>query len=145
MPESEFADIVARITKADPRFDRKAYEFVRLGLDHTVKDLRKKDGARAERARHVSGAELLGGLRTYALDQFGPMAKSILNSWGIASCRDFGSIVFNLIEYKVFSKTESDRLEDFDGLYDFDAAFVAPFLPARRTRGTSTAESVGSA
>jgi uncharacterized repeat protein (TIGR04138 family) len=145
MQDSEFADIVALISKDDSRFDKKAYEFVRLGLDHTVKDLRKRDPARAERARHVTGAELLTGLRAYALDQFGPMAKSILNSWGITCCRDFGIIVFNLIEYKVFSKTESDCLEDFDGLYDFDEAFVTPFLPARRTRGTSATGQVGQA
>ena len=145
MQDSEFADIVALISKDDSRFDRKAYEFVRLGLDHTVKDLRKRDAARVERARHVTGAELLNGLRAYALDQFGPMAKSILNSWGITCCRDFGVIVFNLIEYKVFSKTENDRLEDFDTLYDFEEAFVAPFLPARPARGSSTAGSVGPA
>ncbi len=145
MQDSEFADIVALISKDDSRFDRKAYEFVRLGLDHTVKDLRKRDAVRVERARHVTGAELLEGLRVYALDQFGPMAKSILNSWGITCCRDFGVIVFNLIEYKVFSKTESDRLEDFDTLYDFEEAFVAPFLPAGRTRGSSATGSVGPA
>jgi uncharacterized repeat protein (TIGR04138 family) len=145
MQDSEFSDIVALIRKDDARFDPKAYKFVSLGLEHTVKDLRKRDSARASSARHVTGVELLAGLRTYALDQFGPMTKSILNSWGITCCRDFGAIVFNLIEYKVFSKTESDRLEDFDALYDFDEAFVAPFLPAGRARGNSTTESVGSA
>ena len=145
MQDTEFSAIVALIRKDDVRYDAKAYDFVRLGLDHTVKDLRKRESGRTERARHVSGAELLNGLRAYALDQFGPMAKSILNSWVINCCRDFGAVVFNLIEYKVFSKTESDRLEDFDALYDFDDAFVAPFLPARRARGGSTTESVGSA
>ena len=145
MHDSEFADIVALICKEDARFDRKAYEFVRLGLDHTVKELRKRESARVEKARHVTGAELLAGLRSYALDQFGPMAKSILNSWGVNGCRDFGSIVFNLIEYKVFSKTENDRLEDFEGLYDFDEAFVAPFLPTRRARDGSKAGSAGQA
>jgi uncharacterized repeat protein (TIGR04138 family) len=84
--------------------------------------------------RHVTGAELLGGLRVYALDQFGPMAKSILNSWGIKTSRDFGAIVFNLIDHKVFSKTESDRIEDFEGVFDFDDAFVIPFLPVGRSR-----------
>jgi uncharacterized repeat protein (TIGR04138 family) len=145
MQDSEFAEIVALICKDDPRFHRKAYEFVRLGLDHTVKDLRKRDATRADRQRHVSGRELLEGLRGYALEQFGPMAKTVLNSWGVERCPDFGAIVFNLIEYKVFSKTESDRLEDFDALYKFEDAFVKPFLPASPPRGGSPTEALGSA
>ncbi len=136
MQNPDFSEIVALICKEDPRFDRKAYDFVRLGLDHTVKELKKKDAARAERSRHVSGPELLDGLRVYALDQFGPLAKTVLNTWGVQQCRDFGAIVFNLIEYNVFSKTENDRREDFADRFDFDEAFVKPFQPARRSRGT---------
>lgn len=146
MQDPQFSEVVALICKEDGRYDRKAYEFVRLGLDHTVKELRKKDTARSEGpARHVSGQELAQGLKGYALEQFGPMAKTVLNAWGVRECRDFGEIVFNLIDYKVFSKTDSDRREDFDGWYDFDEAFVRPFLPARRRNGTSTAGAVGTA
>ena len=144
MQDSEFTDIVALIHKDDARFDRKAYEFVRLGLDHTVKEIRKKESARVEKSRHVTGGELLHGLRVYALDQFGPMAKTILESWGVRRCRDFGDIVFNLIEYKVLSKTDSDRLEDFEGLYDFEEAFVIPFRPTK-PRDTSKTKAIGSA
>lgn len=145
MQNPDFSEVVSLICKEDPRFDRRAYDFVRLGLDHTVKELRKKDTARAERSRHVSGPELLEGLRAYALDQFGPLAKTVLNTWGIKRCRDFGDIVFNLIEYNVFSKTENDRREDFSDIFDFDEAFVKPFQPNRRPRGTSAAEAFGAA
>jgi uncharacterized repeat protein (TIGR04138 family) len=134
MQDSEFADTVVLICKEDNRFERQAYNFVRLGLDYTVKELRKRDSAGAGRMRHVSGQELLEGLRGYALEQFGPMAKTVFDSWGVRRCRDFGDIVFNLIEYNVFSKTEGDRREDFDGLYDFSDAFVGPFLPPSRKR-----------
>ena len=145
MQNPDFSEIVALICKEDTRFDRKAYDFVRLGLDHTVKELRKKDAARAERSRHVTGPELLDGLRVYALDQYGPLAKTVLNTWGIRRCRDFGDIVFNLIEYNVFSKTDNDRREDFSDIFDFDEAFVKPFQPVRRARGTSAAGAFGSA
>ena len=109
--------------------------------------MKKKDAARTERSRHVSGPELLQGLRIYALDQYGPLAKTVLESWGVSRCRDFGDIVFNLIEYNVFSKTESDRREDFSDIYTFDDAFVKPFQPSRRPRGTgsSTAGAFGAA
>ena len=145
MQNPDFSEIVTLICKEDTRFDRRAYDFVRLGLDHTVKELRKKDSARAEKSRHVTGPELLEGLKTYALDQFGPLAKTVLNTWGIRRCRDFGDIVFNLIEYNVFSKTENDRREDFSDLFEFDDAFVKPFQPAKRPRGASAAEAFGAA
>lgn len=147
MQDPEFSEVVALIRKEDPRFDRKAYDFVRHGLDHTVKELKKRDAARAAKATHVTGPELLDGLRIYALDQYGPLAKTVLNAWGVKRCPDFGDIVFNLIEYDVFSKTENDRREDFSDLYSFEDAFVKPFLP-KKPRGAgsspSTAESVGS-
>jgi uncharacterized repeat protein (TIGR04138 family) len=138
MQDLEFSEIVGLICKEDTRFDRKAYTFVRLALDHTVKELKRKNPERTGKSQHVSGAELLQGIRTYALDQYGPLTKTVLNKWGIVRCPDFGDIVFNLIEYNVFSKTENDRREDFADLYDFDEAFVKPFAPAhpRHTRGT---------
>jgi uncharacterized repeat protein (TIGR04138 family) len=145
MQNPDFSEIVTQICKEDSRFDRRAYDFVRLGLDHTVKELRKKDVGRAERSRHVSGPELLDGLRAYALEQFGPLAKTVLNTWGVHRCQDFGDIVFNLIEYNVFSKTDNDRREDFSEVFQFDEAFVKPFQPAKRPRGTSAAEAFGAA
>jgi uncharacterized repeat protein (TIGR04138 family) len=144
MQDPDFDQIVELICKEDPRFDRKAYDFVRLGLDHTVKELKKKDATRVGRSRHVSGPELLEGLRVYALDQFGPLTKTVLDAWHVRRCADFGDIVFNLIEYNVFSKTDSDRREDFAGAYDFDEAFVKPFLPSRPRKGPPSAEAVGS-
>ena len=132
MPDLDFAEIVDLIRKEDARYDKRAYFFVRQGLDSTVKNLKKNDPARLQRSPHVSGRELLDGLRMHALDQFGPLSKTVLESWGVRRCVDFGEIVFNLIEYNVFSKTENDRREDFADLYDFDEAFVKPFQPAGR-------------
>jgi len=136
MQDLEFSEIVDLICKEDGRFDRKAYTFIRQALDSTVKDLKKKQPERTEKSQHVSGAELLHGVRNFALDQYGPLAKTVLNGWGITRCSDFGDIVFNLIEYNVFSKTENDRREDFAEVYDFEEAFVKPFAPARKRRRT---------
>jgi len=141
MQDLDFNEVVELIFKEDPRYDRKAYTFIRQGLDHTVKELKKKENAKTRGSQHVTGAELLDGIRVFALDQFGPLSKMVLNSWGITRCGDFGEIVFNLIEYNVFSKTENDRREDFIDLYSFDDAFVKPFLPLQKPRsGPPTAE-----
>lgn len=132
MQDLEFNEIIDLIFKEDSRFDKRAYHFVRAGLDATVKELKKKDPERARKSQHVSGGELLNGLRVYALDQFGPLTHTVLTDWGITRCRDFGEIVFKLIEYNVLSKTENDTLEDFGDIFDFEDAFVKPFEPARR-------------
>lgn len=139
MQDLEFNEIVGLICKEDPRFDRKAYNFVRSALDHTVKEVKRRQPERTGKSQHVSGAELLAGIRDYALDQYGPLAHTVLTTWGVKRCSDFGDIVFNLIEYNVFSKTENDRREDFAEIYDFDEAFVKPFQsPAgRRPRRTA--------
>ncbi len=146
MQNLDFDEVISLICKEDGRFDRKAYHFVRQGLDHTVKELRKRDANRSGRSLHVSGPELLNGLRVYALERYGPLAKTVMTAWGVNRCTDFGDMVFNLIEYNVFSKTDEDRREDFADIYSFDDAFVKPFLPARpRNAGSSPAPRMESA
>jgi uncharacterized repeat protein (TIGR04138 family) len=145
MHDLDFAEVVDLICREDTRYDKKAYFFVRQGLDDTVKTLKKSDPERLQQSQHVSGRELLEGLRAHALEQFGPLSKTVLESWGVGRCADFGEIVFNLIEYKVFSKTENDRREDFAEVYGFEDAFVKPFQPAGRRRPSLPPEVLGSA
>ena len=133
MQKPSFADLVDEIVKHDTRYDRDAYLFVREGLDFTVKLLKKEASAKPA-LRHVSGQELLDGLRQFALDQFGPMAKTVFAHWGVNQCEDFGEIVFNMVEKGILGKTEEDSRADFRGGYDFDDAFVRPFRPTRPNR-----------
>lgn len=129
MSGNNFGEVVASIRNKDTRFDKGAYFFVRQGLDHTIKQL--KDAP--ERAsNHVTGPELLSGIREYALEQFGPMAFTLLDHWGVRRCEDFGDIVFNLVDAGVLGKTEHDKREDFAGGYDFQEAFLKPFQPKGR-------------
>lgn len=132
MPDLNVNEIIALIRKEDPRYERSAYLFVRDGLEHAVKELKKRDASRARVSRHVTGRELAEGLREYALDQYGPLARTVLNSWGLHETIHFGDVVYNFIEYNVFSKTEADRREDFADVYNFEDAFDAPFRPRSR-------------
>ncbi len=129
MEKINFAERIEEIVRVDPRYERDAYQFVREGLDYTLK-LMKKQGARAH--HHVTGQELLEGLRQYSLQQYGPMAKTVLNYWGVNQCEDFAEIVFNMVERGILGKTEQDSRDDFKGGYDFDEAFVKPYLPPVR-------------
>ena len=129
MQEKPFEEVLPAILKRDPRYHRDAYFFVREALDHTHKIFGKPG---KEGARHVTGQQLLEGIRGYALDQFGPMTLSVLNEWGVFKCEDFGEIVFNMVESDLLGKTEKDSREDFKDGYDFFEAFQKPFLPNRR-------------
>jgi uncharacterized repeat protein (TIGR04138 family) len=133
MQKPGFSESVDEILSKDGRYDRDSYYFVREGLDFTLKML-KKSGDR-HTPRHVSGQELLEGLRRFALDQFGPMAKTVLAHWGIHQCDDFGEIVFNMVEKGILGKTDQDSREDFKGGYDFDEVFVKPYRPLGRHTG----------
>jgi len=127
MRESAFSKVVAEICEKDRRYNAEAYFFVREALDFTSKILNKPSRGRD---RHVTGSELLEGIQRHALQEFGPMALTVLNTWGIKATEDFGEIVFNLVASGTLGRTEEDRKEDFTNRYDFFDAFAKPFLPA---------------
>jgi uncharacterized repeat protein (TIGR04138 family) len=124
-----FEETLEKILQQDRRYHRDAYLFVREALDHTQKQVGK--GGKQE-VRHVTGQELLEGVRAYALDQYGPMALTVFGEWGVRACDDFGEIVFNMVENSLLTKTKKDSREDFKGGYDFFEAFRRPFLPSER-------------
>ncbi len=128
MQKIGFADALDTIVINDLRYQRDGYIFLRDALDFTTKQQKKIKGVTV---RHVTGPELLDGVRQYALKEFGPMVMTVFDSWGIHSCADIGNMVFNLISAGVFGKTEEDSIEDFKNVYDFEEAFVRPFAPAK--------------
>lgn len=111
-----------RIATQDGRYDLQAFQFLYESLEYAVK---KSGRDKAEgTARHVSGQELLEGMRQYALELFGPLAAHVFRSWGVRETLDWGQIVFLLVENQMLNRQEEDTLDDFRGGYDFDRAFV---------------------
>lgn len=106
---------IERIFQENQQYKFEAYSFVMAALHHTVSKL--------PQVRHVSGRELLEGIREYTLEQYGPMARTVLNYWGIHQTVDFGKIVFSLVEAGILRKQPEDNLEDFTNVYDFKNAF----------------------
>ena len=129
MHEASLEETLEQILDRHPEYPRDAYLFVREALDYTQKNATKVS---LGQLRHVTGQELLAGIRAFALQQFGPMTITVFEEWSIRSCRDFGEIVFNMIEAGVLAKTDQDSREDFEGGYDFGDAFRKPFLPSSK-------------
>lgn len=135
-PQKAFYDLLRR----DRRYRPEAYQFLWEALNFAQEELkmgaphvsepagaREETGAKHKPERHVTGPELCEAARQYALRQYGMLAKTVLNSWGIKSTGDFGEIVFNLIRIGHMRKTREDRREDFDNVYNFDAAIEQEF------------------
>jgi uncharacterized repeat protein (TIGR04138 family) len=108
-------DRLKRVVAQDGRYSTHAYRFVYEALDYTVKQMEKK--------RHITGRELLEGIRNLALDQFGGLAIMVFDAWGVRKTADFGNIVFNLVDADLMSRSENDSPEEFDEVYDFHEAF----------------------
>jgi len=122
-PDDLLRDLVAR----DPRYRPDAYRFVFEALDYTLKAQDRKSG-------HVSGRELLEGIRDFALDQFGGLAGLVFDQWGVRCTADFGEIVFNLVETGLMGKTETDSREDFRDVYAFHDVFRVDAVAPQRSR-----------
>ena len=117
------------IVRKDPRYAYEAYEFIFAALEHTLERLgRQGDTAGEQEAgRHVSGPELLEGVRDLALREFGLLARTVFRQWGVNSTGDFGEIVFNLVEANLMSKTDQDNRRDFQDVYDLDQVLVSDY------------------
>ena len=142
MSESQIT--IAELLRQDRRYKLEAYAFVFEALRHghdimglgTERQVRRKaagDEPRVE--RHLSGQQLCEAIRQYALEQYGYMARTVLESWGVTSTGDFGEIVFNLIRVGEMRKTKDDRRKDFDDVFDFETGLTQSFqitLPEER-------------
>ena len=117
---SEIKDFFARLSRVmarDARYKEDAYLFVMSSLSIAVQSL--------ETPRHITGNELLQGIRAEAEQQFGPMAATVFSHWGIKNSLDFGHIVFNMVQEGILSKTDADTLEDFEDPIFFEDLFDA--------------------
>jgi uncharacterized repeat protein (TIGR04138 family) len=112
-------EIMARIRAHDGRYHERAYLFVLAALEYCQR-------RRATRG-HISGPELARACRDFALEQFGLTARTVLSHWGVESTEDIGRIVFILIDVGLLIRNSTDRIEDFNGVFDFEEAFDANY------------------
>ena len=111
----DFYKKIEETTERDPRYKPDAYEFVMQALGFTQTKLKKGE--------HVTGRELLEGIREYGLEQYGPLTKTVFQHWGVNTTEDFGEIVFNMVENGLMGKTDKDSRDDFKNSYDFKQIF----------------------
>ena len=116
-----------QVIEADGRWPVEAFRFLQEGLEFTVRRVHgesamdepiQTDAAAAKGdPRHVTGPDLCRGLRRLALDRWGRLSPLVLNAWGVFNTRDFGEMVFVLVDNGFLQKTDNDRVDDFAGVY----------------------------
>jgi len=137
MTEKSFP--IIELLQQDQRYKLEGYQFVREALQYAQEVLSmpaqesasEKAGAKAAKSEktehHLTGQQLCEAIRVYAVEQYGYLAQTVLNNWGIHTTGDFGEIVYNLIRIEEMRKSKHDRREDFDDQYNFDEAFQPIF------------------
>jgi uncharacterized repeat protein (TIGR04138 family) len=115
--------VLDRLREDNPRFHDMVYVFVLSALHHVLQGLPEP--------RHISGRELVEGVRELALEKFGPMARTVLEHWGIHETGDVGDVVFALVGAGILIKQDEDTRADFERVFDFDEAFRSPYPRAR--------------
>ncbi len=126
MLENEHFEKIKKICERDKRYQPEAYLFVGEAVLFTAKRLKRSPSGPN---RHVSGAELLRGIRDFAIEQYGPMAGEILRNWGLSDSVSIGNVVFNMVGEKLLGAREEDSIEDFKDKLNFEEAFGSPFRP----------------
>ena len=120
-------DWMREIARKDGRYAPEAFRFLVESLSYAIQ-LAGKEHAEGP-ARHVTGQELLAGMRAFGTELFGPLAAQVWRSWGVHTTLDWGNMVFRMVEEEKLSRNEEDSIEDFRDGFDFDEAFVRDYRP----------------
>ena len=107
------------------KYSPEAFRFLVESLSHAIRLAGKEHAEGTE--RHVTGQELVRGMRAYAIELFGPLAAQVWRSWGVHSTLDWGEMVFRMVEDEKLSRNEEDSIDDFREDFDFDQVFVQEY------------------
>lgn len=133
MTARDHLDNIHALAERDGRYSPDAFLFVSEAVGKTADWIKKnviqpldRDERRGEgETYHVSGQELLLGIRRLAGERWGQMAPTVFHLWGVHSTEDFGEIVFLMVEDPAMQwrKRECDTREDFANGFSFETAF----------------------
>lgn len=131
MRDEKFTNTVERIVDKDPRFSVEAYAFISDAVLYTTHKIESDSPAKQH---HITGKELLDGIKDFAMQQFGPIAPAVLRHWGLNDSMAIGHVVFNMVNNQLLGKSQKDTIDDFKHGFDFDMEFSKPFLPENKNK-----------
>jgi len=116
---------IRKLALEDGRYSPEAFRFLLEALEVVVRDLSR--GQAEGESQHVSGQELLRGLKRAASRSFGPLAGAVWRSWGVHETIDWGRIVFIMVDNDMLRRQDGDSIDDFREDFDFDKTFVGGY------------------
>lgn len=119
---SEHEESMEEVIRKDGRYPLDAYAFLQEGMAKAAKEAHGEEVILAA-PKHVTGQQICLAIRDLAIERWGQLAKTVLGKWNIRCTMDFGKMVYLLIEHRFMKKTDEDRIEDFQEIFDFDDAF----------------------
>jgi uncharacterized repeat protein (TIGR04138 family) len=128
MKDKHFRDTVENIICDDSRFSYDAYEFISKAVAYTVQEISSQK--KSSTSNHISGYELLCGIGDFAVQQFGPLAYEVLESWGLKDSLSIGYVVFNMVDYSLLGKSDDDSIKDFENVFNLKKELTIRFLPS---------------
>ena len=125
----------SRTIEREARYHPNAYHFVYDALRFTQQTLNRgvAESEESEDA-HISGVELLGGIREFALLQFGLLTRTVFRHWGIRSTGDFRTNRLRADQPRQDEQDRSRSAERFLRRLRLRGS-LRPQLPARREEG----------
>ena len=121
--QSDIETKIAQLVEKEPAYTADAYHFVSKAVTFTVSRLQKH--------RHVSALELLKGTGELAVQEYGAVARQVLNEYGLCRASDVGKVVYLLIGAGILSASDDDDPEDFNVEFEFLPASAEEFDPAQ--------------
>lgn len=121
--DTQVVHVIESLARDRGRYSPQAYFFVLEALNFTLERLQKEG-----HAGHITGHQLLAGIRDFGLRSFGFLGRAVFESWGVSKSSDFGDIVFDLVSVQLLSKQDTDTKADFEDGFDFENAFEAKYI-----------------
>ena len=113
------------LLESDRRFALETYRFMQEALEYAVcvgatedSETDDDDVFASDDEGHVTGQDLCYAVAEYAVREYGYLAKDVLAQLGLRKTSDIGDVVYNMIRFGFMTKSDRDRREDFDDVFD---------------------------
>lgn len=121
--DADFKKKIFKLRKIDSRYEADAYTFI-------MECFRFSSGKKTRtQTRNLKAREICEAVKDLALENFGPMAGTVLSEWGVKNTADIGQLVKGLVEVKILAEEADDSYDLFNDLFDFHEVFEKPYEP----------------
>ncbi len=106
----DFAQAVQVVLSRHQRYSPEAYYLLDRAMEFACQEFALEG--------HLCAEQVYLCYCKLAQMEYGPLAREVLEHWGVRTPSDLGAIVYHLIETQLFKKRDGESQRDFDHLPD---------------------------